>query len=242
VKRSWRSAVAEVLLIFVGISLALFAENWNEERLERGQESELLRQILRDLEETKLDLVRPGSGLNGLPAGDLPFLEAVEETHVRVMRDFYRSDGADPHEFAEDFAVLAEPPTLFPQTAAYESLKTVGLDLVSNDSLRVAVTRFYELTLTRVAKSEATLRESSDSFLAPYVFEHFREVLNDGETVELAPRNADDLRADPMFAMIMNRILRDRARVIRQYRGALRQLDGLSRHLESVLQGGRGAL
>jgi len=37
-RRSWRGALGEIALIFLGITLALFFENWNEERKERAQE------------------------------------------------------------------------------------------------------------------------------------------------------------------------------------------------------------
>ena len=55
-KRSWRGALQEVVLIFVGITLALLFENWNQERQERSQEGELIAQILEDLRETRVDL------------------------------------------------------------------------------------------------------------------------------------------------------------------------------------------
>ena len=44
---------------------------------------------------------------------------------------------------------------MFPKRAAYESLRSVGLDLVENDALRTRIATFYELVIPRTKEYEA---------------------------------------------------------------------------------------
>jgi hypothetical protein len=243
VRRSWRQALREVALIFVGITLALLFENWNQERQARVQEHELLAQILSDLRATQHDLTR-GDLLNGIPRGDLPSLEAAHESHRRIMEELNRTGVVEQEVWAQDFAVLMRGGSrLYPQTAGYQSLKTIGVDLISDDSLRVAVTRFFELTMGRVAQGEDTLWEAQDDFLAPYVFAHFRGrvPVDSAGLGAVVPLDPSLLRGDPSFPLVMDRIDLDRARALNQYRTAERELDSLIRRLEELV-GVDGAL
>jgi hypothetical protein len=54
---NWRRGIAEVALIFVGITLALLFDNWNEARKARILEEQLFAALRADLLETRADLV-----------------------------------------------------------------------------------------------------------------------------------------------------------------------------------------
>ncbi len=240
-KRSWRAVLGELLLIFVGISLALFVENWSEERQERVKERVVLSQILTDIRATRLNVTRGGTLPNtGLPTGNLPGAEAGQAAHRRIMQTLYGSGSVDLDSIALDFDIVVNTGSpLFVQTAGYESLKSIGVDLLSNDSLRVNLTSFFDVTLPRIAKVETYFRESREQFLAPYVFEHFR-ALNplheDGpRSSGFRPLDLADLRDDPAFPLIMDRVQRERGRMIRFYRRADSEMDALIAQLESWL-------
>ena len=215
--RSWRSSIREVVLIFVGITLALFFENWNEERLQRSQERELVAQVLDDLRETHQELLR----------SDLPNQEWAKDAHRRIMESVYGGSIIEPDSIDVDFGrLLSNGSRLYPQAAGYESLKAVGVDIIADDSVRLAVTGFYERYLGRVAVAETRLLDSQERSLELYMVEHFQNrrpwrVGSDvgrNEARSFYPRDLDALRRDPSFRLLMDRNEQDRARLLNAYR------------------------
>lgn len=227
-KRSWQGALGEILLIFVGISLALVFENWNEDRRTRSQERAFVGQILDDLRRTRDELTRD----------DFPALRVQALAHDDIVTSVYGAGPIDTDSLTRSFTrLIAHGSVLYPQTAAYESLKSTGVDLIEDDSLRMAITGFFELGLERVATAEAALWRSHDQFLEPYVIEHFEAADSIGTAPagrrrSVTPRDLEGLRRDPTFLLILYRIEADRRRVIEVYGGAERGLDRLIERLE----------
>jgi len=235
-RRSWREAFTEIALIFLGITLALFFENWNEDRQARAQEHELLFQILNDLRETRQDLTVSDVNRIGLPGGDLPNLEAAQDAHFRIMEGLNCTDSVAPEAWAQDFAILMRGESrLYPQTAGYQSLKTIGVDLITDDSLRVAITHFFELTLSRVAIGEDRYWQAQDMLLSPYVFAHFRGRIPADSIGEVYPLDLSALCGDPSFQLMMDRIGEKRRLALIQYRRAEGELDSLIGRLENAV-------
>ena len=52
-KLNWKYALGEVLLIFIGISLAIWFQNWNEDRKTEAKEKVYLKNLLKDLNVVK---------------------------------------------------------------------------------------------------------------------------------------------------------------------------------------------
>jgi hypothetical protein len=129
---NWRYAIGEVLLIFVGIMLALAANAWYESKQERANELAILNELQitlgEDLESVKLEYETIDSVNDGINS----FVDlAVAGT---VDNDQY---AAGMHSF-ERFV------TLRIRYGPYETLKSKGLDLVSDSILRARITSLYE--------------------------------------------------------------------------------------------------
>ena len=133
-----RRGFAELVLIFLGITLALMFENWNNDRERKTQELGLLSELYLDLEETHLDLERDiVSTERGL-------------ANAKVMIEAFNGAAIDADAFGEAYASGVIRGKLFPKTSAYESIKTIGLDLIENNELRKLVADVHELFLGRV--------------------------------------------------------------------------------------------
>ena len=126
------AALTEIALIFVGITLAISFENWNSERAERESEQASLRELRSDLvdniEELKADLAFDSLTLVGFDT-ILLHLEA---------RLPYTDD------LAATFAYLENWESPYLTISAYETLKTRGLDLVTDAALRAEIVRLFE--------------------------------------------------------------------------------------------------
>jgi hypothetical protein len=223
--KGWRSGARGVGPIFIGITLALVFEDWNEERVERMQDVELLAQILRDLRAAHRELTTDGH----------PGLQAQQTAHEQLIE---KLDGSEPprvESVASDLDVLLNHGFRFyPQAAGYRSLLTIGVDLISNDRLRFELVLFYEGALPRVAEAEDDLWKSYDRFLHPYVFEHFQTDERQGELI-IAPREVDTLKSAQAFRLILRRLAGNRRRLSSQYGRAEAQSEAPIQSLEGAL-------
>lgn len=130
-------AIGEIILVVIGILIALQINNWNEKQKSYNLETKLLNEMKTSIER---DIGRTNGLLGGRAkvkrksiATLLDNLLGEEEVADTVLlRDFFSST------LTLSFSYDKGP---------YESLKSVGLDKITNDSLRGKIVRFYEVTL-----------------------------------------------------------------------------------------------
>jgi len=127
-------ALGEIILVVIGILIALSINNWNQERINRAQSDELLRGILKDLDQ---DITGLDQSI-GFTVSRLAFLER----HM-TKSDF--SNTATDTLFAL-FDGTARPFTM--THLSYEKAKNLGVsELTSNDSLALRINKYYTHTL-----------------------------------------------------------------------------------------------
>jgi predicted house-cleaning noncanonical NTP pyrophosphatase (MazG superfamily) len=149
---NWRYALAEVSLIFVGITAAIVFDEWREEQARRDLERELLSEIRADLRETRRDLHK-----------DLERLARQLEATRRIATALASSRRYEEAE--RDLMLTAFTGALRPKTSGYTALLNRGLDVLGDPGLRKAITDLHELTLPRIADVESIAYDR----IAPYV-------------------------------------------------------------------------
>ena len=60
-----------------------------------------------------------------------------------------------------------------PKKPTYESIKSLGIDLIEDDVLRTQITSFYELTLDRISEAESRVYDFTERECWPYIFQNF---------------------------------------------------------------------
>jgi hypothetical protein len=128
---SLKQGIAEVALIFVGISLALAADGWNDRRLDREDETELLIEIAASL---RNDL--------GKIETDLSYVEE-KDAHLERLENHIQSGQPYDDDLARSFSYVRTWQTSRLNTAAFEALKSRGLDVVSDRALRISLIDFF---------------------------------------------------------------------------------------------------
>ena len=124
-------AVGEIVLVVIGIFLALQLNNWNSERKEHSKELGLLAEMRNDLEADLSDC-RYNIAMNQrLLTGNVAVLSHLEE-----RMPFH--DSLRVH-----YGCLYGNTMLAPNTSAFDNLKSIGFDLIRNDSLRRSITALY---------------------------------------------------------------------------------------------------
>lgn len=124
-------AIGEIILVVIGILIALQVSNWNQNYQLRQLENKYLKEIKSSLE---FDL------------NDIEFnidfnkkrLKSNEIILQLANREIDHSDSLQKH-----FGNLMFTTRTLPNTSAFENLKSKGLELISNDSLRRELTKLY---------------------------------------------------------------------------------------------------
>ncbi len=124
-------AVGEIVLVVIGIFLALQLNNWNSERKLVQQELGLLVEMRENLAMDMKDCRYNIEANQRYERGNRAVLK-----HLTERTPFH--DSLRVH-YANIFGYT----TLTANTSAYDNLKSIGFDLIRNDSLRRTVTALY---------------------------------------------------------------------------------------------------
>lgn len=138
----------EILSIFIGITAAFWLDNWNKDRLQKIEEIKILKELRNGLLSTLGDMESNREGhLSSIQAsrqlvhfinGELESTDSVNHYHELALIDY----------------------TFTPNTGAYETLKSRGVQLISNDSIRLDVISLYDF----VFKSMVRMEEEEEAF------------------------------------------------------------------------------
>ncbi|MGW8315462.1 MAG: DUF6090 family protein [Bacteroidales bacterium] len=145
----WMEAIAEFVLVVVGILLALQIENWNQDRKDRKLERTLLEEMHSNLQ----------SDLN-----DVQYNLKTEQNNLestRIIMNYLNSDIPYHDSLSGHFARMTEGTIFIANTSAFQSLESIGIDLVRNDSLRQQITFLYSATYSYLRKLEDVYNQST---------------------------------------------------------------------------------
>jgi len=207
---NWRYAIGEVVLIVVSILIALAFADWNDRRVERGHELEMLGELRNGLE---LDLATIAAELDGI--------YAAEQQLISLQQLLANPRPYDPS-MDELFGVVYGTRIIFLNTAPYESLKSSGLQTISNDELRLGIARLFTelyeiLLMNNGIDTEITL----DTF-RPYYLRNFRNLQFKQSAT---PIDYDALIKDPYFHNIVDyRLIVMRGNRIESYTRAIDEI------------------
>ena len=186
---NWRYAVGEVALIVIGILIALAASDWKAQRDERRTELSLLGDLHAGLSadlvaaREQLDRYRRIAGQVEELLAHLHTADAYTDEHAALFGAPY---GFGPMDF---------------NRAAYESIKSQGLDLVSDAALRSALAHLYEQAVPLSEASVEVERGVVFDLLRPYYLEHFRDLRFNKSA---APLDHDAILADTRFLNLVD--------------------------------------
>ena len=125
-------ATGEIVLVMIGILLALQVNNWNEERKERALERKVLQQVYHNI----------------LQDTSLLSLEYRDFQHVLDAAELIRErlDSPAPYEARLDTALawISNINVREAEYTAFDRLRSIGVDLVKNDSLREMLVTYYD--------------------------------------------------------------------------------------------------
>lgn len=230
-RRTWGKYAFEFILIFIAVVAAFALNQWSNDRRDAHAEEKILREIANGLRKDMEDIRTNASGhRNGLRAcaywrqviDDEAVAHDSLEMHIQtLLRDFISLQNG----------------------SGYQSLRSRGLELVTDDSLRSDIIALYEYDMVILSKLEESYGEMQFFTLYRSLFDevvgpHLRYA--DGRPVGIdAPIRAagPDRRR---FLLMLWRIERNRSFTLRYYDQLIDRIGAVQSHIDHVLaRGGR---
>lgn len=195
-----RYALGEIVLVVIGILIALAINNWNENRKERIQEQKVLTELLTSLEHNYSRMVADSVNRSDWNRSSGLVIRSLEQS-------IPYSDTMNIH-----FQNARKPGTnLSLSYAGYESLKNVGYEIITSDTLRKTIVELFEL----IHKNLLEEMEYFESFqpdrqahidrLFSYEVDKFDP--GDPFAVPIHPNNYDALQKDSIYLPMVKSVL-----------------------------------
>jgi hypothetical protein len=158
---NWRYAIGEVVLIFVGVSIALAASSWYENRQLRRDEFAVLAEFQTTLREDLNTITTAYDTIHRVDQEIVSFVDQVESGNLTST------------ETSAGIKSIMRFITLNIRYGPYENLKARGTDLIANQSLRVNLTSLYEDVIPNLIEDSVIDRRLSRDRILPYILEGF---------------------------------------------------------------------
>jgi hypothetical protein len=186
-------AIGEIVLVVIGILIALQINNWNEQRKETSFERKVLKEI-------NISIVQ---NIGYLDMGIKSNNTAIKS--CQVILNYFENNLAYADSLDRHFSnsLLWFYPSL--NNNAYESLKSYGLHLIKNDSIRNMLGKIYEWKYMDVLNKRQD--EYFYSTIAPFITDLFETYEFGGK---MKPYDYDELKESRKYKHILRTLISNR--------------------------------
>jgi hypothetical protein len=135
----WKYFISEILLIVIAINVGLWFNNLNDQRKARNLESKILHEFIVSLNSDKEDIL------------------SNIETHIKGIESCGRllknkTDNIDT--IKNDLGRSYSWTFLIADLSSYESLKSIGFQIIKNDDIRHGITKLYNVDYKNITEAE----------------------------------------------------------------------------------------
>ena len=221
-----RYAIGEIILVVIGILIALQINTWNQNRIKATEELNILEAIKVGLEKDQKDLVwntgridmsiSSGNKIIDALKNDLPYQDSI----------------------ADHFGIFMFPVMFVNSTSAFETLKSKGIDLISNDSLRDQIIGVYDSGYSFFLKNEKLILDEAERGLKDIFPLRFQEsYVYDLDKANYEPRlvplDYEALKIDQEFIYYL-KSYNNRLNILVNFQYRLRLLKSVQSLIDSI--------
>lgn len=224
----YKPYIFEFLSIFIGVTMAFALDKWNEDRKENRSEIKTLIEIR-----------------NGLEA-DTRDLEDNIKGHKRGIQScFYFRSLLDNQPVATDsipihFIVLFRDFISIQNSSGYESLKSRGLDLIKNDSLRLEIIAIHDFYYEIIEKLEEQYSEMQfhENYFDPIntILAEFLEFDANGRLITIKQPITLSIQDKNRILSYLWKIEYNRQYTLKNYEITLEKVKALIQHIDEELE------
>ena len=215
-------AIGEIILVVIGILIALQINNSNEIHKNKQEELKILKAMHNNLVNDLKDCIWNINKQSQLKTSNLAVLRHLEGQSVNL-------DSINIH-----YGNLVYSTTQRRNMAAYDHLKSRGIDLITNDSLRTHITAVYSERYYYIEKMELELDN-------PYQLNTVIPELNKKIKLNINsetgyPLYLDRLSNDNEFKGVLRMNIKIRETMRQRYIGLKSDLENLIKHIETEIK------
>lgn len=217
-------AIGEIILVVIGILIALQINNWNNERIESKIESNILKEILVNLEKDVINL-----------NSKIDFNERKMKFNSDILEHLLqKTPVTDSLRLA--YGRLSGRGTFEPITVAYENLKSKGIDIIHNDSLRIAISELYDFNYFYITEDLRADYEPVKTLHMSEAFRNIRTTYKKGQVQGLAePVNLEDAQNNSYFHEALKQALGFYSWMNINYRRGIKQNEEVQQQIKDEL-------
>lgn len=185
---NYKYILGELLLIFIGVSLSLYFDNWRTNRKERQKEKELLVLLMESLQRDSVNL------------SNLIDINRQFYNEMTYLLDSSRLQTEPSGKTTNYLSRLNLYLTYEPDLTAYENIKQEGFGIIADKEIRFEIVRHYQ-QMNRSKFFTEWQRDNHFLALEPYRFDAF-ETYNFG--IEAIPEDFGNLKRDKKFWRLLS--------------------------------------
>lgn len=189
-------AVGEIMLVVVGILIALQVNNWNEERKAKILETEVLKELSSDMQQDILSLEND-------VALNKRFINSI-----LIIKKALNSDQAYHDSLGAHFATINFNTTYTMKISGYENLKSIGLQVITEDQIRKAITDLYASVYSFLKETEEAAELAMNGHFSPKYISHFKSIrTRSGMSARrnlYTPVDFEALKEDVEFSLLLD--------------------------------------
>ena len=205
-------AIGEIILVVIGILIALSINNWNEERKLKIEEISHLLELKTNLEVTLVNF-KEDTLFNSKSIEQLRKIEYYLEQDLPYSKDL-----------DEAFGMFGSWQSPYPISTSYKTLKTKGLDIISNKILRNKIVHIYEYEFVILSKDYDQGEWKILEVAKPFLYQHIK-AKNSKQFA--SPNDFENLKNENQFSNIISKIISQREFGINHYRRIMKAIESL---------------
>lgn len=225
---NWRKYIYEFLTIFIGVFAAFALDSWNDDRKDSLVQNKILTEISSGLEKDILDMQENESGhLKGIEA-------------VRYFNKILNNQPINKDSLVINYITLLRDFVSIQNISGYETLKSKGLEIIKNDSLRSAIISLYEYdykTLKKLEEDYGELQFHESYFkdfnasLAPhFIFDKKGNIIDISRPLQISEKDKKILQTQ-LLKIYFNRNF-----ILQYYKETKTKVLQLQKHIQVALK------
>jgi len=196
--RYFKYAIGEIILVVIGILIALSINNWNEDKKLQKKEINLIKELRVGLVQ---DTVKVMSYLS--------ILNISENAIKKINNAFEKNQQPDSLNiwFGESMFRTGWDGTIAP----YETLKSQGISIISNDTLRKKIINLYEAVYPSIISNEknnfmddANFKNYCATLFNNIAWAELTEKKGFFKQRKIIPHNIETLKNDNLYKTLLN--------------------------------------
>jgi len=195
----FKYAIGEIILVVIGILIALQINNWNETKKTKEKEQQILTEIISDLDYTLLDLDRViNKRTNNLKR---------TINSIKTIIDIMEKDKPYHDSLAYNFRAVNAYDEIDFKTSGYQSLVSIGTDLVENPKLRSDIGKFHTSSINDTKGGFQEIHLDFYSYMIDYYRKDFTAIFDGNSYDKLEPNDFEALKKNKEYLQSLKAFL-----------------------------------